>query len=101
MTLPWKRSLAESTSTCGEESTIHQQMKQQVNFENGHQDTLTRYSNYTWGEAESTCSESRQVHPEIEDIKCTKHGADDKYTYKCTDLEDDLCDCKSTAEMMR
>jgi len=76
-------------------------MKQQVNFENGHQDTLTRYSNYTWGEAESTCSESRQVHPEIEDIKCTKHGADDKYTYKCTDLEDDLCDCKSTAEMMR
>jgi len=37
----------------------------------------------------------------IGDDKCTEHRADVKCTYKCTDLEDDQCDCKSTGEMMR
>jgi len=48
----------------------------------------------------------RKAYPEesrraIGDDKCTKHRADVKCTYKCTDLEDDQCDYTSTGEMMR
>ena len=45
--------------------------------------------------------ESRRAQRAIGDDKCTEHRADVKCTYKCTDLEDDQCDCNSTGEMMR
>jgi len=45
--------------------------------------------------------ETRLAHPAIGDDKCTEHRADVKCTYKCTDLEDDQCDSKSTGETMR
>jgi len=44
--------------------------------------------------------ESWRAQPAIGD-KCTEHRADVKCTYKCTDLEDDQCDCKSTGAIMR
>ena len=47
--------------------------------------------------AESIPEESRRA---IGD-KCTEHRADVKCTYKCTDLEDDQCNCRGTREMMR
>jgi len=40
-------------------------------------------------------------HPVIGDDKCTEHGADVKCTYKCTNLQDDQCECNSTGEMIR
>jgi hypothetical protein len=45
--------------------------------------------------------ESRRAHPTIGDDKCTEYRADIKCTYKCTNLENEQCDCKSTGEMMR
>jgi len=44
--------------------------------------------------------ENWQAQPAIGD-KCTEHRPDVRCTYKCTDLEYDQCDCKSTREMMR
>ena len=44
--------------------------------------------------------ETRRAQRAIGDGMCTKHRADVKCTYKCTELEDDKCNCKSTGEMM-
>ena len=44
--------------------------------------------------------EGPHAYPAIRD-NCTERRADVECTYKCTDLEDDQCDCKSTGEMMR
>jgi len=48
MSVPWKRSLAEPTSVRGEESTVHLEMKRQVNSENDDVDTQTSDSKHTW-----------------------------------------------------
>jgi hypothetical protein len=48
MSVRWKRSPAESTSVRGEESTVHLEMKRQVNSEIDDMDTQTSDSNHTW-----------------------------------------------------
>jgi len=48
MSVPWERSLAESTSVRGEESTVHLEMRRQVDSENDDMDTQTCDSKLTW-----------------------------------------------------
>ena len=48
MSVPWKTSLAESTCVRGEESTVHLEMKRQMNSENDDVDTQTSDSKHTW-----------------------------------------------------
>jgi len=82
---------------------VHLEMKRQVNSENDNMDTQISDSNQAHLEMERNAyqEESLRAHPTIADDMCTEHSADVKCTYKCTDLEDDQCDCKSTREMMR
>jgi len=48
MSVPWEKSLAQSTSVRGEESTVHLEMKRQVDSENDDIDTQTSDSKHTW-----------------------------------------------------
>ena len=73
-------------------------MKRQVNSENDDMDTQTSDSKHLEKKRKTYPEESRQA---IGDDKCTEHRADIKCTYRCTDLEDDQCNCQSTGEMMR
>jgi hypothetical protein len=45
--------------------------------------------------------EYRQAYRANGDAKCTQHRVDGICTYKCTDSEDDQCDCMSTREIMQ
>jgi len=99
MNVPWKRSPAESTSVRGEESTnapgdemTSELRKRQC----GYPDKWQRA--HMEKERKAYLEESQRA---IGDDECTEHRADVKCNYKCTDEEDDQCDCKSTGEMMR
>jgi len=48
MSVPWERSIAESTSIRGDESTVHLEVKRQVDSENDDTDTQTSDSNHSW-----------------------------------------------------
>jgi hypothetical protein len=73
------------------------EMKRQVNTQNDDMDTQTSDSAHLEKERKAYPEDSRRA---IGD-KCIEHRADVKCTYKCTDLEDDQCDCKCNGEMMR
>ena len=72
-----------STSVREEESTVHLKMKRQENSENDDTDNQTSDSKHTLEkERKAYPEESRRA---IGDDKYTKHRADVKCTYKCTD----------------
>jgi hypothetical protein len=80
---------------------MHLEMKRQVNSETDDMDTQRSDSKHTWRRSgKHTRRKAGERNQQLKMIKCTEHWADVKCTYKCTDLEDDQCDCKSTGEMM-